>query len=126
MVWVYEFEDYIDTQYVSIKNDSILFYDHMDPLLVGNYYIFPFEVGSGWGSSIDTSYVIEQTTIITEAGEFVNSYRIKRQNNGYNYFLDADMWFVNKIGIVAIEKVEINLGPFVYSKWELLDYDTGQ
>ena len=122
-VWVYEHCGSVDTQYVSIKNDTILFYYQSVTPFITKSFIFPFEVGNGWGNSNDTTTVIEQTSITTPAGEFANSYKITRQVIGFNYSLSSDTWFVNKIGIVAIEKHGINLGLFTDSRRELLDYD---
>lgn len=124
MVWEYEFNDFLDTQYVFVGNDTLSF--SSDSFLSNGYYVFPLEVGSGWGRSNDTSYVVEKTSIVTRAGEFNNSFRVRRESYGSNYYFDLDTWLVNKVGIVVKEITIMSLGPPLYTRWELIEYDTRQ
>ncbi|MCX6244984.1 MAG: hypothetical protein NTU98_09800 [Bacteroidetes bacterium] len=132
-VWLLEYPDGSDTNFVTDINDTIKFYRH--PYSVPNqnslFYVFrtilfPLTVGKGWGGDMDSTSVIAKDTVQTSAGIFTDAINIVTHQWGPNYLYDENNWFVNKIGFVKTHIGLLDLGLGYSESWDLLSYDFGQ
>ena len=124
-VWVYEFEDRPDTQYVSIVNDTVRVYRNAEPSYLDYIYIFPLEVGKSWGTTVwDSSRVVDEEEITVPFGTFQKSFRVDRLATGtVDYYLSTSAWIVNKVGMVQLNRFIYGIGPLAHDRWELLNYE---
>jgi hypothetical protein len=124
--WVTAGGPFGDTSYAYTSSDEIDFYNNNDFTYPSSTFIFPLEPGLGWGTSIDTSYVLGIETVSVPAGNFDNAYHIVRNAYSFNYILNVDYWIVPNVGIVKKHKYERDLSVIEASNWQLESYNVTQ
>ena len=116
-----------DTNYVTNNSDGIKIYKNK---IVSAPYIkkyeFPLKVNKKWVNInlLDTSKVILSINTNIIAGNFIETYLIRREYYsfpGFNYYKEED-YFVNNIGLIKRRLFENSLGTFKNQTWELLSY----
>ena len=103
-IWQFKYSDRIDTQYVTISQDTVIFAPAVNsPWSSYNTKIpFPLLIGNKWRGNYlnDSSYVAEINSISVPAGSFSNAYKIVEGWGGFNDYGSIISWFVPKVGIV--------------------------
>jgi hypothetical protein len=120
-MWIFNYPNMIDTNYVVSNVDSAVVYDK-SKIYITQVYHFPLAVGNKWGQPRDSIYVNGKCSINTAAGEFANAFLINEKAYSNNYFFKRDQWFVQNIGIVKQNLYERNLGSVTYQTWTLTSY----
>jgi hypothetical protein len=122
-MWIFNYPNMIDTNYVVSNVDSAVFYDK-DRIDIARVYHFPLAVGNKWRQSFltDSVYVNSNGPINTPAGEFANAFLINEKGHSYNYIIKRDQWVVPNIGMVKQNLYELNLGAVTYQTWTLTSY----
>ena len=116
----------VDTNYVYSGNNIVIDYHYKDASTLLKKYIFPLNIGSNWVNLnyADTSKVTLKNAINVIAGNFTESYLIKRDYKsfpGYNVFKE-DEFFVPNVGVVKKSIFVITLGTLINQNWELVSY----
>ena len=103
-IWQFKYSDRIDTQYVTISQDTVFFSPVVSsPWSSYNTKIpFPLMIGNKWRGNYlnDSSYVAEKNPVSVPAGSFANAYKIVEGWGGFNDYGSIISWFVPKVGIV--------------------------
>lgn len=127
-VWLYSQTGRVDTEYVAVRNDTVLVYPHRQ---VGLYYerevryVLPWHVGAAWGSPLFSDYtnVISLGTETTPAGSFAQTYFQFRNAGCCNRYVRVRSWVAPRVGLVRRGRFEINLGMMrERSSWTLVSY----
>lgn len=134
-VWSYREDADSSLRYVSIKGDTLAFYDDTLSVQPSEYFVFPLSEGRLWTGPTnlgDTSRVTEIGTIYVPAGEFEHGIRIDR-------IWDVDFeggrsqsttWLIPEVGIAFRHLlVRFSDGDTIITTmnevWKLLSYDLG-
>ena len=131
-VWLYEYPDRVDTQYVTVSGDTVNMYS--DRQRSTNFrsarYVLPLEVGNGWRGLLisDSTIVRDKDSVCVTAGCLPGGFRIESNWGGFNVYGHRTDWLVPGIGVVSIHLqwiCTVCMGPFpgINEYWDLLSYD---
>ncbi len=131
-IWKYSYPFGIDTNYVRIVGDTIKIFDNSYnshtveglkyPTLI---FIQPFKVQEVWDGKhawADTLTVLKQEDVSTSFQTFKDCFKIYRHYIGPNTEIKDNYWFKPQVGMVRIYMNHYNLGPLIYSTWQLKNY----
>ncbi|RMH87450.1 MAG: hypothetical protein D6681_15075 [Calditrichaeota bacterium] len=124
-IWRYIYPDRIDSDFVSIRGDTIDVYLEQDTLTLFFRYISPLWVGKSWVMPVvtDSVKVLSKDTLAVSAGIFYPTFSILWQFYYFHYTIEISGWYVPGIGIIKRREIIYTLGiPGKYTLWELLDY----
>lgn len=122
-IWVYDYavRQFVDTQYVSVRDSLVLVYRRkagdIGPLQPHLEYVIPFRIGQTWMRDLLTMYSVENTDQLIP--NFRNtSYRIRRTtvNSGTDF-----LWFHPRIGLIR-NRSNTTLYDGTPSALELISY----
>jgi hypothetical protein len=128
-VWVFTWNGSIDTQYVSVVNDTVSIYPTRDTSFLDAMYIYPLEVGASWTyrhrlgnatSIVDGSGVFSVDSVI-----YRNSFRIETDIRGivFDDFSTCSVWLASKTGMIWMNLYEeFNYSLHAIQRWELIDF----
>ena len=121
-VWIFNFADHVDTNYVYQINDTIRFLNLY--LNIVNTYVTPLSLNNKWENSFlfDSIEIKEQRTFILNKMNFDNSFLLNERGYSPNYSLTRIEWFCPNIGMLIKSREEYNLGPLDNSYWELEEF----
>jgi hypothetical protein len=121
-VWTYNYPDRVDTNYISINKDSVVFYDNMN--YITNRYNFPLTVGEKWSKPYkqDTTTVIGTQPLTTKAGYFPQTFLLEEHTHAENYSSISYQWFVPTVGMVKMHIKQLTFGFPQVQTWELISY----
>jgi hypothetical protein len=121
-VWVFNFTDHVDTNYVYQISDTIRFLNLY--LNIVNTYVIPLSLNNKWENSFlfDSIQVKEQRIFILNKKNFDNSFLLSERGYSFNYSLTRVEWFCPNIGMLTKTRKEYNLGYVDDSYWELVEY----
>ena len=128
-VWVYNYPDETDTNYVIESDDNIKVIEAPGNRLKREIN-FPLYVGKSWASSSkygDSTRVIGKTTLTTPAGNFPDTYILTNiPNTRYrvgNYRKIDTIWFTPDIGITKYSQNDFDGRPKLSNGiWLLSEY----
>ena len=131
-IWQYNYPFGIDTNYVRIIGDTVKIFDNSYnsytveglkfPKLI---LVQPFKVNNSWDGKhlwFDTLTVVNQTDVTTPFQTFKGCFQIYHHYIGPNIETKDNYWFKPEIGMVKIYLNHYNLGPLIYSTWQLKYY----
>lgn len=120
-IWVYNYPNRTDTNYVGPINDSIIFYDQSQTVKI-NKFQFPLSIGSKWPIKLfDTCEITRIDKVFTPSGNYSNAYLVKENAYGPNYFLKKSQYISPEVGIVQINFIQYNFG-FSIQNWKLKSF----
>ncbi|MGH2564978.1 MAG: hypothetical protein ACRDE5_10715 [Ginsengibacter sp.] len=124
-VWVYNYNNNTDTNYVYQNGDTIKFLDKTKSSLV-RQYIIPIRLNNSWQyvPGISDVTIIEQGNIIVNGNSFTNAFHLNGNAGMPDAIFGIDEWIENNVGIV---KRYINpFGELIitkhYTSWSLVSY----
>ena len=128
-VWVSTWNGSIDTQYVSLVNDTVSVYPTKDTSFLDAMYIYPLEVGANWtyrhrlGNAtciVDGSGVFSVQSVV-----YRHSFRIETEIRGivFDDFSTCSVWLAPRTGMIWINLYEeFNYSLLAIQRWELINF----
>ncbi|MEE9443536.1 MAG: hypothetical protein V3V99_12805 [candidate division Zixibacteria bacterium] len=129
-VWVYDYGDRQDTEYVAVVDNRIEVYPlpritipELNPLR-DYYYEFPLTVGRYWGILFffPIPDVFEKVPVRYRQGGEFTAFKHFYSQQGLSYFKGVESLLVPNIGVMSRTVREYNLGPMTKVTYELIDY----
>ncbi|MCK5125326.1 MAG: hypothetical protein KAR42_03630 [candidate division Zixibacteria bacterium] len=123
-IWVYEYNDRVDTQYVVSSDHRVSFYSSLDASAEEYGFTFPMALGRFWCifTFAPVSDLTEKGLVAVPAGSFNNGFRYANYGGMFNYYYWFDSWLVPGIGIVKSTRHIANLGPYETEIWVLVEH----
>ncbi len=123
-IWVYQFSDRVDTEYVVTTEDRVSFYSYREAQFPDYFFYFPMALGRMWGieTFAPVSDLIEKGTISVPAGTYTNGFNYTIYGGMFNYYFWYENWIVPDIGVVKSTRYIANLGPYEVQTWELIEH----
>ncbi len=128
-VWVFTWNGSVDTQYVSVVNDTVSVYPTRDTSFLVAMYIYPVEVGASWtyrhrlGNA--TSIVDGSGAFSVDSVVYKNSLRIETEIRGivFDDFSTCSVWLASGTGMIWMNLYEeFNYSLFAIQRWELIGF----
>ena len=109
----------IDSLFVLNTSDSACFYKNSSLTNLLWKFELPIVVGKTWSIDVNDNY-----KVVTKEKVYVysNSFKISRDLQSFNYFINENIWIADNIGIVKMNINESNLAPVKKQTWRLLSY----
>jgi hypothetical protein len=122
-LWQTTYNDFIDTQYVTITADTVRISPHPDAYWGIRKYVFPLQVGKGWNGDFisDTTSVVEKRKLHIEAGRFLCAFRLEETWGALNDYGAISTWYSAGTGILYKHERSWGFG-FQNRTWELLSF----
>ncbi|MFH1701288.1 MAG: hypothetical protein ABIE07_11960 [Candidatus Zixiibacteriota bacterium] len=129
-VWVYDYGNHQDTEYVAIVNNRIEVYP-LPRTIIGEYnpirdyyYEFPLTVGRYWGIMffVPIPDVFEKVPVTYRHGGEFTAFKHYYSHQGFNYYRGVESLLVPNIGVMSRTVREYNLGPMTKVTYELIGY----
>jgi hypothetical protein len=123
-MWEYRWSSEVDTVLVYRSGNVVLIYGELAYRWLNRKYVFPLEVGKGWGDDwySDTSLVVDAVSIFLPRWEFATAYFIDRTWGGLNAYEHTRTWFVPKVGAVKTHHEGLSF-VLANETWELIEYE---
>jgi len=128
-VWEFTWNGSIDTQYVSVVNDTVSVYPTRDISFLTAMYIYPLEVGTSWtyrhrlGNA--TSIVDGSGAFFVNSVVYRNSFRVETEIRGivFDDFSTCSVWLASETGMIWMNLYEeFNYSLFTIQRWELIAF----
>jgi hypothetical protein len=123
-IWIFKYPNKIDTNYVTVNSDTIIFFAR-DKITVVDTYVLPLAVGNKWvGEWINDNYTVTQQSAVSVNGRsFQDSFNIKENARSPNFIRIKDEWFTPFIGAVKRSRFEYDLAPPTNRVWYLKSWN---
>jgi len=123
-IWQYKFRNKIDSLFVFLSDDSLIFYDDDEYLTIKFGFMLQLQANNEWELSAINYKVFLKDTLQVPVGLFVKVYHVEEYERQGNVIGWNDYFIVPKIGIVkyhygtffTISEINNNI------EWKLLAY----
>jgi hypothetical protein len=123
-IWTFKYPNMIDTNYVTVKSDTITFFAR-NKITVVDTYVLPLTVGNKWmGDWINDNYTVtQQSAVSVDWRSFQGSFNIKENARSPNFIRIKDEWFAPFVGTVKKSRFEYDLAPPTNRVWYLKSWN---
>ena len=124
-VWQYQYRDTVDTLFVNLAGDTLLFYQkNGDYLLLKSGFILPLQVDKQWQLSVFDYWVEQADTVQVPAGVFINVFDVLERPRVGNVVGLNHYFIAPQVGIVKYYSGTFATFAEVNHKieWKLLSY----